>query len=132
MPLMAIVLHSFPVSVTSLHLYMSFSAENTFALSDPINTSMDHAVWVESIFCNTSVAYIQDVIHVGAFILKLYIAYYPVILETVTDSVNMGSHFALPVINKSCIFSTTVQWIRNVMFVNVVYVILRCRTSWFN
>ena len=25
-------------------------------------------------------------------------------------------------------FSTTVQWIRNVMFVNVVYVILQCRT----
>ena len=25
-------------------------------------------------------------------------------------------------------FSTTVQWIRNVMFVNVVYIILRCRT----
>ena len=38
------------------------------------------------------------VIHVCS----LYLAHYPFILET--DIVKMGSHFALPVINKLCIF----------------------------
>ena len=59
--------------------------------------------------------------------LKLYIAYYPFILETQTVSIwHLTLHCRW---STNYLFFTTVQWIWNVMFVNVVYVILRCKTS---
>ena len=95
--------------------------------SDLRNTSMDHAVWRRNIFVIQVERIFKTLFTLTHLSLKIYriITIHSGDFKTVSIS-DLTLHCRW---STNYVFSTNVRWIRNVMFVNVVYVILRCRTS---